>query len=323
MNATLEKGSEVKRSERRIIHIVNPMSGSGRKFRRTRDTVTSLGEELYLTKREGDCEDFVAEMLVKDPYCHIVAHGGDGTMSEAAGGIVKAGAGETALFSGVPAGSGNDLLRYLLKEKNVFGRIYPTDLIGVGGRYAINEINMGFDCTAASEAERIRKVPGIGGSFSYIAGVATAFVKKEGFFSKVTLEGVPDQNGEHHDETVEDELLLVALANGQYYGGGFRAAPTADTGDGYLDAIIVKNVPRNVFVSLVADYKNGSHIDRETGKVAAKFRNFVRYRRCKNFSLTGIREFSRDGEITPANELRAEILPKAILYTPPKSAWLE
>ncbi|MBQ9879125.1 MAG: acylglycerol kinase family protein, partial [Clostridia bacterium] len=84
-------------SERKIVHIINPVSGSGRKFRKTRSAINALGESIYLTKRESDCEEFVAEYLAKDPYAHIVAHGGDGTMCEAVSGIMAAGAGSTAL----------------------------------------------------------------------------------------------------------------------------------------------------------------------------------------------------------------------------------
>lgn len=323
MNKELTAEAAAEKAQRRIVHIINPVSGSGRKFRKTRNIITEMGEEIYLTKREGDCEDFVAEILTKDPYIHIVAHGGDGTMGETASGIMKAGAGETALFTGVPAGSGNDFLNYIYSEKSTFGKKYPTDLIYANGKYAINVVNMGFDCTVVSEASRIRKLPGMGGGVSYIAGVVTTLFKKEVFKTAMTLEGTICANRkEEHDEKISDEFLLVALANGRCYGGGFLAAPLADTEDGYIDVIAVKNVSLPAFVALVADYKKGSHLDPETHRVKDKFKSLLYYRRCKKISFDGIKEICYDGEIIPASSITAEIVPKAIVYTPPKKEWI-
>lgn len=323
MNKVLESGIIEKASERRIVHIINPTSGSGKKLKKTKDRILRLGEEIYLTKCEGDCGDFIAELLTKDPYAHVVAYGGDGTMGEAAGGIMAAGAGKTALFTGVPSGSGNDFLHYMYTEKNVFGKKYPVDLILANGKYGINVVNMGFDCDVVSEAEKIRKVPGLGGGFSYIAGVAVTFVKKDSFCSSINFEGcISPDSLEVFDDSIRDEFLLVALANGKYYGGGFNAAPLADCADGYIDVIAVKNVSRPVFISLIADYKKGCHLDLERGCVKDKFKSFVYYRRCKKVSFDGIERICYDGEIVPAESITAQIVPNAIVYTPPKKAWL-
>lgn len=323
MNRTLTAEGSAKTGERRIVHIINPVSGSGRKFKKTWETVTGLGDSVYLTKKEGDCADFVAEYLEKDPYAHIVAHGGDGTMGEAAGGIMMAGAGETALFTGVPAGSGNDFLHYMYTEKNSFGRQYPVDLIKANDRYSINVVNMGFDCDVVSEAIKIRKIPGMGGSLSYLAGVATTFVKKDSFKTTLSIEGSTSAAlREERDETISDEFLLVALANGKYYGGGFKASPLSDVSDGYMDLIAVRNIPRPAFVAMIADYKKGLHINPNTGLVKDKFKKFLYYRRCKKISFGGIHQVCYDGEIIPASSFTAEIIPSAIMYTPPKRAWL-
>lgn len=323
MNKELTAPSEEKTSKRRVIHIINPVSGSGRKFRKTQSVISGLGEAIYLTKREGDCADFVAEMLEKDPYTHIVAHGGDGTMSEAVSGIMTAGAGATALFTGVPAGSGNDFLSYMYEDKNLYGSQYPLDLIHANGRYAVNVVNVGFDCTVVSEAAKIRKIPGMGGSFSYIAGVATTFAKKDSFKSTITLEGVLTADGtEREEEKITDEFMLIGMANCRYYGGGFKAFPVADPSDGYIDVLAVRNLRRAEFVGLISDYKKGQHINRETCSLKDKFRKKLYFRRCRRISFGGIREVCYDGEIFPSDTLSAEIVPGAVIYTPPKKAWL-
>ena len=307
--------------DRRTVHIINPVSGSGRKFKKTRQTLADLGEQLYLTKRVSDCADFVAEQLAKDPYTHIVAHGGDGTMNEAVSGIMKAGAGETALFTGIAAGNGNDFLRYAGEEKNEQGKIYPVDLIAANGRYAVNEINVGFDCTVVSEAEKIRRAPGIGNSFSYILGVVSALTKKEAFKTEVSFRGVLRGNEEIAEEKLKGQFLLSAICNGRYYGGGFKVAPHADAGDGFVDVILVDYINVAKFAKLVSDFRRGTHIT-DALEVKEKFRSVMTFRRCREISFDGIDKICYDGEIVPGEKLDAKIIPSAIQYTPAKPEWI-
>ncbi len=323
MNKELTLESEQKKSERHIVHIINPVSGGGKYYRRVKQTISDLGEDIYLTKREGDCGDFVSELLVKEPDAHIVAHGGDGTMGEAVGGIMAAGAGKTALFTGVPSGSGNDFLHYMYANKKTFGKEYATDVISANGRYSVNVLNVGFDCTVVAEAEKIRKIPGMGGGFSYVAGIASALMKKESFKTTITLSGILGKENEpSYIERINDEFLLVAVANGQYYGGGFQVAPLARTDDGYFDVLAVRNISIPTFAGLVAQFKKGAHLDPETGKVKEKFRKYLYFRKCRKVSFDGISQICYDGEIIKGNSVEAEIIPHAITYTPPKKAWL-
>lgn len=322
MNATLFKKDTAKK-ERHIVHIINPVSGSGIKFRKARNRISELGEDIYLTTKKGDCAQFIAELLVKDPHAHIVAHGGDGTMQEAADGIMTSGASSSALFTGIPSGSGNDFLRYMYEENNDVGTVYPTDLICANGKYSINICNMGFDCTVVSEAEKIRRIPGLGGGISYIGGVVSTLFKKEGFKTEITCGDVVLTQGDvQREKRIKDEFLLVAIANGKYYGGGFKAAPSADSGDGLLDVVVVKNISIPTFISLVGDFKKGTYIDPVSGRVKDKFKEFLSLVKCRSVSLDGIKEISYDGEIVKASSVCAEVIPGAILYTPPKKEWL-
>lgn len=323
MNKELSLEATTKKNERHIVHIINPVSGSGKKFRRIRQTITELGEDIYLTKREGDCKDFVAELLTKEPDAHVVAHGGDGTMGETVCGIMEAGAGATAVLTGVPAGSGNDFLHYMYENKKVYGKLYPTDVIRANGRYSVNILNMGFDCDVVSEAERIRKVPGMNGGVSYVAGIASALAKKQSFKTCITLSGIFGREDEpSYIERINDDFLLAAIANGQYYGGGFQVAPLAATDDGYIDFLAVRNISVPVFASLVAQFKKGGHLDAATGKVKEKFKKYIYFRKCKKVSFDGIRQLCYDGEIIEGSSVEAEIVPHAITYTPPKKAWI-
>ncbi len=311
----------IEKSERHVVHIINPVSGSGKKFKRTKTILSELKEDVYLTKRNGDCRDFISEFLARDPCAHIVAHGGDGTMSEAVEGILDAEAGKTALFTGVPSGNGNDFLRYAYEEKNEAGKEYPTDVIRSGSKYSVNVLNVGFDCTVVSEAEKIRKVPGIGSSFSYILGVIGALMKKSAFTTVVKLGDVLQEDGSFSDESVSGSFLLAALANGRYYGGGFKVAPRADCSDGLIDVLLVNNVSVPKFATLVSGFRKGNHIDPD-GHILKKFRDVLTYKRCRTVSFDGIKQSCYDGEIIDETEINAAILPEAIVYTPPKKDWI-
>lgn len=307
-------------AERRVVHIINPVSGGGRKYRKIRSVISDLGENVYLTKRESDCREFVAELLTKDPYAHVVAHGGDGTMGEAVSGIMEAGAGKTAYFTGVPSGSGNDFLRYSFEEKNEAGAEYPTDLIRANGKYSVNVVNIGFDCTVVAEAEKARKIPGVGSSFSYILGVVSALTKKDTFTTDVRLGGVVTDSGEA-EESLSGTYLLAAIANGRYYGGGFKVAPQADSSDGYIDLLLINNVSLPKFASLVSGFRKGTHIS-DDGTVKKKFSEILTYRRCRSVSFGGISKICYDGEIREEESIDAEIVPGAIIYVPPRKEWL-
>ncbi|MBR0302780.1 MAG: hypothetical protein IJQ80_02920 [Clostridia bacterium] len=308
--------------DRRVVHIINPASGGGRKFKTVRDAIRSLGEELYITTKNGDAEDFVASLTAKDPTVHIVAHGGDGTMCEAVSGIMKSGAGATSLFSGVAVGSGNDFLRYMTEEKCGEGSIFPTDVIRVGDLYSVNVLNIGFDCTVVVEAERARRAPFVGNSFSYILGVVGALFRKEAFTTEVTLRDVLLPDGTTKDEVLpRGDYLLAAVANGRYYGGGFKVAPRADSSDGFLDVILVKNVSVPKFAALVSGFRKGTHIEEDLS-VKKKYGDVMLFRRCRGIKLDGIERICRDGEISDASSVDAEIIKGAISYTPARREWL-
>ena len=56
-------------------------------------------------------------------------------------------------------------------------------------------------------------------------------------------------------------ISTVAVANGQYFGGGMHVAPSAAIDDGYFDVVIMGGAPKR---QLLADMKliyTGEHVD--------------------------------------------------------------
>lgn len=189
---------------------------------------------------------------------------------------------------------------------------------GDSERYFVNMMNIGFDCNVVAEVASLKKLPFLHGNAAYIAGVAKTLIRKKTFRGKVTLEDVvcPDA-----PETVlpteqfDQKILLTAAANSRYCGGGFCAAPLASLNDGLMDVLVIKNVTRLQFLTLVGAYRAGSYID-ESGKMPPRFSRVLTYRKCRKMTIEGLELYCLDGEVRPtdAQRVEAEVIPGALWY---------
>lgn len=262
---------------------MNPAAGKG-----ILPAVNDLKGEIYITKKPGDAIDFLKRRLADGGDYHIYAHGGDGTQNEVVNGIMEADAGNRVILTPMPKGSGNDFHRI----SSLADSPTPCDLIKYNGRYVLNVLNIGFDCAAAASMNNYKNKPFVSGSAAYILGVATEFIKKTPTKMEIAI---TDTNG--NVEYYNDEYLLCAVANGKFYGGGFKAAPAADISDGILDVILVKNISRMRFISLIGDYKNGTHIDEVTLECSPKLADVLTFKRAVKLVIKGAHRYSADGEI--------------------------
>ena len=241
---------------------------------------------------------------------HFVVYGGDGTLNEAANGIINAGAGERTLLSVVPAGTGNDFARSFPEKDNIrridamrYRFFAENDSTKKSEeRYAVNIINFGFDSRVVRKTDFYKKV--FPGSAAYAAGVADTFCHKIGEDWLVELEY---DNGEI--EKFNSRFTLALAANCQYYGGGFRSAPLADPSDGLIDFIAIQKVSRMTFIRLIGDYKKGTHLDPVMKKPFDKFNGCMVYRKCKSINISGINDLCSDGEIEKAFAIKISVAP--------------
>ncbi len=283
-----------------ILHLMNPAAGKG-----LLPDKNSLDGEIYVTQKPGDAVDYLKERLVDDDSYIIYVYGGDGTLNEVANGIMLAGTSADVTLIPVPTGSGNDFHRV----SGALEKTTPCDIIKYNNRYAINEVNIGFDCGVAERTNKIKQNSIIGGSFSYILGVLIEFIQKKATFMRVVL-----TYADGSEEVFEGEYLLCAVANGRYYGGGFMAAPTAELSDGLLDVVLIKNIGRLRFLSLVGDYKNGTHINPETNGPSSRLADILIFRKAVNVKFEGAYKYSADGEIfrNESGDLTIECIPSAV-----------
>lgn len=280
----------------REMTVINPAAGKGK----------IKIEGAYVTKEPGDCRRFVREACLDDPDVRFTVYGGDGTLNEAVSGILDAGAGEKAVLTSVPAGSGNDTV----KTSDGYGPgEVRLDVIKVGDGYGINMLNIGFDCNVVASAQRYKKIPLVSGNLSYIMGVAREFFRPFGEPFRVEAECA---DGEVF--TFDEPALLCAVCNGQWCGGSFHNSPLSDMTDGVLEMILVRKMSRGSFIKLIGGYKKGTLIDRETGELDPKYEGKVIYKKIRRMSISGCRTICSDGEIFSASSAEISVIPGAIRY---------
>lgn len=294
--------------------VINPAAGKGALVSSLSERIRSAAEnaginyEIYLTKAPGDASLFVSSRLAAEEGRHrFYACGGDGTLGEVVNGAPSDPRAEFAL---VPIGTGNDFCRnfddraaFFDIERQLSGTPMPIDLIRYNDRYCVNMLNVGFDCKVVEKTESLKKSKLIPSGMAYSVGVASTLLHKMATSMHIELED---------GEVIDQPLLLMSVANGRYYGGGFRPNPLAALDDGLLDVNIVKKVSRATFLSLVSSYKAGEHL-----KTAAKH---VIYRKTRSLYIRFPAEspVCIDGEIEHMTELTVTLVPSATSFVLPK-----
>ena len=139
--------------KKRILFIINPISGTRRKKRMPDEIERHLDHSRYehevrFTTHAGHAAEMTAE-AAKDGVDVVVAVGGDGTVNEVARSLVHT---STALGI-IPCGSGNGLARHLQIPQNAKGAIeiinqgviHCLDYGKINGRPFFCTCGMGFD----------------------------------------------------------------------------------------------------------------------------------------------------------------------------------
>jgi len=242
--------------------ILNPIAGGGRAGRLAgwvSERLTARPDvRLEITRRAGHAEELAADAAGR--HDRVIVVGGDGTIQEVVNGLVN---GEpTASVGIVPVGTGNDLARSLRLPRDpaaawtvaLGSAERPIDLAlaTAGGgrtRWFGSAGGIGFDAqVAASMATRSGWQRGQTG---YLLTTLTELRRFSNRRIELTIDGVPR----------EKRVLFVAIANGEYYGGGMRIAPGAAVDDGILDLCIVGDVSRLTALRQLANLYRGTHVD--------------------------------------------------------------
>jgi YegS/Rv2252/BmrU family lipid kinase len=197
----------------------------------------------------------------------VVVLGGDGTLNEAANGLVGT---DTALAT-LPGGSTNVFARTLglpndpieatsdLLDALARGSIRPVGLGNVNGRYFLFHVGIGFDAAIVAQVEKRSGLKRYAGHALFIyAGIETTVAHYD--------RSTPHFEVHHDDGTVvEDGYLTIVLNTNPYtYLGNrpFNLAPDADLERG-LAVVTVRTMKVLPFLGIAASALNtGAHLRR-------------------------------------------------------------
>ena len=233
-------------SQQHYLLIINGKSAGNPALREAVNDQRQAGMQITVraTWEGGDAAD-IAELSDAMGITHVIACGGDGTVSEVMNGLMRLPHDRRPVLGIVPLGSANDFATSVglpLEPGAALAiartlRSYPIDVVRVtaGAKeesstsYYINMTTGGFGAEITSSTPKTLKRLLGGGAYS-LMGALKAWRHRS---YRGTL---------HWDEKEESaSLLLLALGNGRQSGGGQVLGPRAKLDDGRLDVLLVKD----------------------------------------------------------------------------------
>lgn len=296
------------------VFLLNPIAGNGKFQMGLKEKIEAIAEKakidylVHVTTDMGNAREFT-EHFNPGEDVRFYAIGGDGTLNEVVNGVLRRkGHAEVGLF---PCGTGDDFIRVFPKkepfydiEKQIRGKSILIDAIHTDDIDGINMCNVGMDAETAADVHRFsRYMPG---SLAYTVSLFNRLIHKLGVNMTITVD----------DEIkIPGRFMLVSVANGMAYGGGYFAAPRAEIDNGLLEITAARPLSRLRFASLLKGYKAGTHLDNPT------YAPYIVYHRGKKVHIVMEKAvpFCIDGEIIERKEMTIEILPKAIRFIVPES----
>ena len=297
------------------IFVINPKAG---KIDRVEEISKELKAydgkidyEIYATKCKGDGREFVRKYLEthdKNETYRFYAIGGDGSLHDVTNGAFGFPNAEVACYA---SGSGNDFIKnfgagpeFRCLDCLINGKAQKIDLLKVGEKVSINIFNYGFDGEVTFAMNRFKRWPLVSGKMAYNLGALFSMLFKMSTPLKVTIDG---------EVIFDSKGLLIAVANGHTYGGGFKCAPESKVDDGIIDVCLVKKVSRFKAPALMGIYKKGEHL---TNK---KLEGKVIYKKCREVIIDSPRPvaYAIDGETFRDNHVEIKMLPLSLNFVIP------
>ncbi len=296
----------------RYVFIINPVAGKVNRVEELKEKIKALKLpedrcKIYITKAQGDAQDIARKEASSGDEMRIYASGGDGTANEVLSGIVGF---DNAALGIIPIGSGNDFVRalsdytredFLDVERMINGKENPIDLIECGGKYSMNIVTVGFDCAVANNVERFKRIPLVSGSLAYKISIIYCLFTQRKHPVKIWVDSEPLET------SFKKPTLLSLGANGNYYGGGIKAAPLAVLNDGLMDFVHAETISPFKLIKLLSKYTKGKHIN--DPKLS-----FITFKRCKKISYEaeGLLDVNLDGEIIKMKNPEMNLIEKAV-----------
>jgi YegS/Rv2252/BmrU family lipid kinase len=249
--------------------VVNPRSGGGLSRQRWASLVGPLTEglgpfDVRFTEAPGHGHHIALEEATAGRGL-IVALGGDGTISEIVDGALASG--QSVEVGVIPRGTGGDFRRTIDLPRDLataarrvrdaspriidVGHVSFTTATGdTATRHFINVASFGFSADVAARANASSKR--LGAKVAFVGAAIRSLVAHDRIDVWLSANG---------GERRRHGLLLGAIGNGRYFGGGMKICPEARLDDGQLDLVLVGELGRVETLAKLNRLFEGTHLD--------------------------------------------------------------
>ncbi|MCH5599859.1 diacylglycerol/lipid kinase family protein [Niabella ginsengisoli] len=218
---------------RKIIYIVNPVSGTSAKDS-VQNTIAAetlksgIPFQFFPSVADGNYS-FLEEIILTDKITDIIIVGGDGTVSQVVDSLAKM----PVQFGIIPGGSGNGLAfgagisKTPKKALEIIFKNHTQRIDGfrVNKRFACMLCGIGFDAQVAHDFAKADQR----GLSTYVKKVFSNFFTAKSYSFKIKL----------NNKTFTTEAYFISIANSNQFGNNFTIAPKASLSDGNIDVVIV------------------------------------------------------------------------------------
>jgi len=267
--------------------------------------------DVQFTTRPLDATSITRKAL-KQGYNRILAAGGDGTLNEVVNGFYDEEGiiNPEACLAVVPIGTGGDFARLFsfssdgqfLVHLLAINRLQACDVVRAAytdwegrrsNRYYINIADSGIGSETVARVNRSSKV--LGGFWSFLLAALTSIALYKNRYLAASIDG---------QEVFKGRSCLIAITNGQYFGGGVKIAPQATTNDGLLDVIIAKDFGKMELFSIMPSAYRGGHLNHSK----------VEFHRGRHVIIKSTEDIylEIDGESVGRGDFEFEIMPAAL-----------
>lgn len=223
-------------SERKIIYLLNPISGTSKKdaLKKMIERETAAQQipfELVITNAHGDY-DHLRDKVISERFTDVVMIGGDGTINQVTGALQNI----PVRFGIIPMGSGNGLARAAgipTKPQEALALIFAgksqkIDAFLINNQYSCMLSGLGFDAQVAHDfADKSTR-----GLVRYTQQSIINYFKAHPYQFEIVLDKF----------SFFTDAFFISIANSNQFGNNFTIAPNASLNDGLLDIVIVQKM---------------------------------------------------------------------------------
>ncbi|MBI3941798.1 MAG: diacylglycerol kinase family lipid kinase [Chloroflexi bacterium] len=298
-------GKNSKPPFKRIHVIINPAAGQDRPILSILNDVfqaAGIDWEVFVTKKAGDARHFAAAS-VKAGVDVVAIHGGDGSVMEAASGLIGSDVplailpGGTANVMSVELGIPGNLMEAVTLASGIGSTLRKVDMGEVSGYLFMLRAGVGLEAQMVEGADRELKTRI--GSLAYTLAALQALREPKVMTFRMRLDG---------QEVVSDGITCIVANSGNVGVPNLSWAPTIDVSDGVLDVIVIRKADLPSLIAVATHVVTGS----ETGGELQHWQA-----REITVDTDPPENVQVDGEIIGKTPITAKVIPQAIQVVVP------